>query len=97
MAAMSLQVEILQLFADAQRFAARRVATEEGGLEALRRAYRDRQTAKGLCRSCPMPALPGGTECARHQFAHRQRNRDWWRANGERRNAAKRAARRRAR
>ena len=58
---------ILREFAEVQHFVERRVATEEGGLEALRQAYRERQERRGLCRSCRRPSDPGSKSCATHR------------------------------
>lgn len=58
---------ILLEFVEVQHFIERRVATEEGGLEALREAYRERQERRGLCRSCRRPADDGSKSCAIHR------------------------------
>lgn len=50
--------------------------TEYGGLEACRRAYRERNRAKGLCVSCRQPTVVGLQVCIRH----RQKQRDKARA-----------------
>ncbi len=76
--------EVLEIFAEAQRRIERRVATEEGGLEALRRAYRERQKAKGLCVSCPEHADAGSVYCARHRREAGRRGMSWHEANRER-------------
>ena len=70
-----MRLDVLEEFAEAQRYGERRVATEEGGLEALRAAYRARQRARGLCRSCRRPAVLNKrrtrytTYCAVHRAA----------------------------
>lgn len=51
------QIEILELFAEAHHLFLWRASTESGGLEALRRDYRRRQASRGLCVSCPRPAV----------------------------------------
>ena len=66
---------ILTEFAEVQRCVERRIATEEGGLEALRQAYRERQTARGLCRSCRRPADHGSKSCRVHREANAARAR----------------------
>lgn len=63
----NLQRDILEEFAlVANQFGKDRPATDAGGLEALRRAYRERHISKGLCRSCPSHAVPGRRSCAKH-------------------------------
>lgn len=68
-----LEVGILTEFADAQARRKRRVATEESGLEAIRKAWRDRQRIRGECRSCRSPAVNGRRSCARHLLANKLR------------------------
>lgn len=74
-----MRVDVLVEFVDAQQLGGeRRVATEEGGLEALRRAYRDRHQAKGLCVSCCRPVVLD-MKSARRRYArycahHRAQN-----------------------
>lgn len=43
---------------------------EDGGVEALRQAWRARQRVRGECRACRLPAIPGKSYCA----GHRQKN-----------------------
>jgi hypothetical protein len=50
-------------------------ATEEGGLEAMRRAWRERQANSGLCRSCRTVADPGSKYCAKHRAKNAERAR----------------------
>ena len=45
----NLVVEILEEFAAAQGMCGRHAHPSSGGLEALRRAYRERQRERGLC------------------------------------------------
>lgn len=59
-------------------------STDEGGLEALRRAWRARQVTRGLCRSCRTPADNDSSYCAKH----RARNAERARASYARRKAA---------
>lgn len=58
---------ILREFTEVQHFVERRVATEEAGLEALRKAWRERQAKRGECRSCRRPADPGSKSCRKHR------------------------------
>ena len=48
------------------------------------RAYRARNAAKGLCRDCSNPALPGETRCALCNSKQRWRHREWYAKNRKR-------------
>ena len=70
-----LRSEVMEEFEAAQSLAATRredwLRTESvplyQSLEAIRRAYRERNAAKGLCRSCPNPVVDGLQVCAEHR------------------------------
>ena len=81
MAWVDLHRGILEEFAAAQHLVERRTSTEEGGLEALRQAYRERHAARGLCRSCKRPVLEGRRQCAEHRRQGIERAKRWYRAN----------------
>lgn len=66
---------IIREFRDAQDLVEQRVATEEGGLEALRRGWRERQATRGLCRSCRTPADNDSKYCAKHRAQNAERAR----------------------
>jgi len=52
-----LQKDILEDFQEEHHRIERRSATEERGLESCRRGWRERQLARGLCRSCRRPIV----------------------------------------
>jgi hypothetical protein len=58
---------ILAEFAEVRRHVEPSRATEEAGLEALRQAWRERQLARGECRSCRRPTDNGSKSCAVHR------------------------------
>ena len=88
----STAVEVLELFAEVHHLADWRVshAPAAGGLEAARRAWRDRQEERGLCRSCKRPARPGRRYCTVHLADAAARASAWQRENRERSRAARR-------
>lgn len=69
----------------------------DGSVEARRRAYRTRNIARGLCRSCPAPAVPGVKYCARHRDDRIASAQAYHRANRQRLVARMRARRAAAR
>jgi hypothetical protein len=95
-------VEVLELFAEAQRLAVVRVdweelrSVDEGGVEGWRQAYRERHRQSGLCISCREPAMPGRQTCVRHgrvsTTERKAQMRAWEAANRERRREQKRAS-----
>lgn len=96
----NLYVQVLEVFAEAQRLAPVAVAWEElrsvdeGGVEGWRQSYRARHRAAGLCISCKEPAMPGRQTCVRHgrRTPDRQKANAWEAENRERRRAQKRAS-----
>ncbi len=86
---MSRAIEVLEVFVEAARFGnvpeRDEPATDAGGLEALRSAYRGRQRAKGLCVYCPRFAARGKrgqllTVCPTHRAYYARRALDRYRA-----------------
>lgn len=70
-----LRAQVLLYFEAAQALYEPPIATDEGGLEALRAAWRARQETRGLCRSCKTPAVPWKKSCAKHLETNRLRAR----------------------
>lgn len=94
--AAQLRVDILEEFTLLHHFVPRTPwkYTASGGLEALRRAYRARNLAKGLCISCPTPAVVGIILCLKHRQAQRLAARTSREKRCEDKTRAKREARR---
>jgi hypothetical protein len=90
-----LQKDILEDLVEEHHRIDRREATEERGLEALRRGWRARQAARGLCQRCTAPTVVGRKVCAQHLAANRERALRWHRENRERSLANMKAARER--
>jgi len=77
-----LELDVLAEFADVHHLVDRSTShsPHAAGLEGLRVAYRDRNAERGLCRSCPLPAVPGRQTCHVHLAANADRARRSWRA-----------------
>ena len=65
-----MRIDVLEEFAEMQALASPAVLVLEAGmrqpLASIRNAYRCRNGARGLCRSCPRPVAPGRKSCPIH-------------------------------